>query len=290
MVPPVLRNRFDLAAKDLCRESLGLRKLVPPLPRLWILSSGSPDSAIEGFGFEHREGSPPGMYLAPPRLFTGLLVISELLPTRDTLLLRLMGAGRTLERAIAELKALPPEAPEAVLALPVLLRYRLEVPADPAKRTSDDEEFLMSTHEIVEAWKREQRQEGRHEALQLALVDLYEARFGALPADLAAIIRATQDEASLRGWHRLAATGTAADVACDVAQLADAGGAGSSARAAPASPRSSRATRRRGWRPCRRGRRRTRARGLCAGGVAVEIGPLVLCSEVRPAAALRGGG
>ena len=207
------------------RHVLSLRKSAPVLPRLWILSSGRLDSGIEDFGFRHSEGEAPGTYVTPTRLYTGLVVISELLETRETLLLRLMGAGRTLQRAIAELKRLPRESPESAVALPVLLRYRLEVPSDPAKRTNDDEEFLMSTHEIVEAWKREQRQagiqegrqeglqEGRQEGRQEAMLDLYEVRFGVVPKDLAAIIRATHDAATLRAWFKLAGTGTAEEVA-----------------------------------------------------------------------------
>ncbi|MEP7123608.1 MAG: hypothetical protein ABJE95_21950 [Byssovorax sp.] len=198
------------------RHVLSVRRSAPALPRLWILSSGRPQSGIDGFGFGSAEGIAPGVYLAPPRLFTGLVVISELPATRETLLLRLMGAGRTLQRAIAELRALPTNAPESAIVLPVLLRYRLDVPADLAKRTSDDEEFLMSTHEIVEAWKREQRQagitEGRQEGRQEALLDLCEARFGGLTEDLAAVVRATHDDATLREWLRLAGTGTVDDL------------------------------------------------------------------------------
>src|SRR5690349_13514757 len=95
----------------------------------------------------------------PERVFTMLVVLSELPEVPETLFLRMMGAGKTLKRAIAELAALPPDAPERTLAMPVLLRYRLDVPSDPKQRTSEDEEFLMSTQDIVEAWKQEQRQE-----------------------------------------------------------------------------------------------------------------------------------
>jgi hypothetical protein len=37
---------------------------------------------------------------------------------RDTLLVRLLGAGSVLKQAIAELQALPADAPERRLALP----------------------------------------------------------------------------------------------------------------------------------------------------------------------------
>jgi hypothetical protein len=46
------------------------------------------------------------------------VVVKELPVTRDTLLLRLLGAGSVLKHAIAELQALPAEAPERRLALP----------------------------------------------------------------------------------------------------------------------------------------------------------------------------
>jgi hypothetical protein len=91
-----------------------------------------------------------------------------------------------LASAIAELQALPAEAPERRLALPVLLQLRLTVPADPAQQTSDDQEFLMVTHDIVETWRREAIQEGVQQGLELGverernlLLRLLRRRFGA---------------------------------------------------------------------------------------------------------------
>jgi hypothetical protein len=103
------------------------------------------------------------------------VVVSELLVTRDTLLVRLLGAGSVLKHAIAELWALPAEAPERRLALPVLLRLRLTVPTDPAQQTSDDQEFLMNTQDIVETWRREAMKEGERKLLLRQL----RRRFGA---------------------------------------------------------------------------------------------------------------
>jgi flagellar biosynthesis/type III secretory pathway protein FliH len=80
--------------------------------------------------------------------------------------LRLLGAGAVLKQAIAELQALPAEAQERTLALPVLLRLRLAVPIDPAKQTSDDQEFLMNTQDVVETWRREAIQEGITQGLE----------------------------------------------------------------------------------------------------------------------------
>jgi hypothetical protein len=112
---------------------------------------------------------PCGIYDSPPLHFTRLVVVNELPVARHTLLVRLLGAGSVLKHAIAELQALPADAPERRLALPVLLRSRLAVPIDPAQQTSDDQEFLMNTQEIVETWRREAIQEGVKQGLQQGL-------------------------------------------------------------------------------------------------------------------------
>jgi len=99
-------------------------------------------------------------------LWTRLVVVSELPVTPDTLLLRLLGAGQVLKQAIAELKALRTEDPARSLALPLLVRLRLEIPTDPAQRTDDDQEFFMQTQDIVEAWRQEAIQEGVKQGVQ----------------------------------------------------------------------------------------------------------------------------
>jgi hypothetical protein len=147
------------------RHFLSRRKTLPPLPIQWVISSGRPDAGIGGLGFRPMPGELRGIYESPPLHCTRLVVVSELPMTRDTLLVRLLGAGSTLKQAIAELQALPTDAAERRLALPVLLRLRLTVPTDPAQQTSDDQEFLMNTQDIVETWRREAIQEGVQQGL-----------------------------------------------------------------------------------------------------------------------------
>ena len=124
-----------------------------------------------------------GIYESPPLHCTRLVVVSELPVARDTLLVRLLGAGSVLKQAIAELQDLPADAPERRLALPVLLRLRLTVPTDPAQQTSDDQEFLMNTQDIVETWRREAIQEGVKQGLEQGerklLLRQLRRRFGA---------------------------------------------------------------------------------------------------------------
>lgn len=64
---------------------------------------------------------------------------------RSTPFLRLLGRGRTQRRAPAELKALSDDDYENNVALPLLIRYRLELASAPLSQA--DEEFLMNTQE-----------------------------------------------------------------------------------------------------------------------------------------------
>ncbi len=210
------------------RHFLSLRRTPPPIPTQWVISSGRPDSGIDGLWLRPIAGWPTGFYEGPPLLWTRLVVVNELPVARDTLLVRLLGAGSVLKQAIAELKELEAESPERTLALPILLRLRLTVPSDPAKQTTDDQEFLMDTQDIVETWRREAVQEGVQQGLQEglqrglqqgvahSLVEVYEARFGAMPADLRAVVEATNDEPTLVTWLRLATTRSADEIAAAI--------------------------------------------------------------------------
>jgi hypothetical protein len=171
--------RMCLSKHGEFRHFLSRRRTLPPLPVQWVISSGRPDAGIEGLGFRPMPGGLPGIYESPPLHFTRLVVVSELPVTRDTLLVRLLGAGSVLKHAIAELLALPDEAPERRLALPVLLDLRLAVPADEAQQTSDDQEFLMRTYPAVEAWHRKAVQEGMEQGERKVLLRQLRRRFGA---------------------------------------------------------------------------------------------------------------
>jgi hypothetical protein len=55
----------------------------------------------------------------------------------------------------------------------------LTVPTDSAQQTSDDQEFLMNTQDIVETWRREAIREGQEQGERKVLLRLLLRRFGA---------------------------------------------------------------------------------------------------------------
>ncbi|WP_437982258.1 hypothetical protein [Sorangium sp. So ce117] len=139
-----------------------------PFPRLCVLSSGRPATVLDAFGFDPVPGR-PGLYRAAPGWRIDLVVIAELPRTRDTLLLRLLGARTVLRDAIRELVALPDDAWERGIALPWLIRLRFETPTEPSARTAEDaeeEEIVTEVQQWFEQLKQSLRDEARKEGLQ----------------------------------------------------------------------------------------------------------------------------
>ena len=201
--------------RQFCRE-ISRRKPRPPEPIQWILSARSAAEALSGLRFRRSRLS-QGIYEAPVVWRTRLVVLSELPETRDTLLLRLLGAGNTLRRAVAEVTRLPEDAPEHRLALQLLVELRLQIPADPARQTRSEQEFLMSTvdvdkylSDIKRAGVQEGREmglkEGRDEGFGEAVLAVCRTRFGSAPAALTSAVKAANDSAELRWMLDLVTT------------------------------------------------------------------------------------
>jgi len=116
---------------------------------LWILSAGAPRTALASLGFTPAPAWPSGVYALAPGWATSLVVINELPTTRDTLLLRLLGAGTVLSAAVAELRGLPQDSIEVQIALPVLRELRVAFEAEPAQ-TEEEQQFAMEVQKTYE--------------------------------------------------------------------------------------------------------------------------------------------
>ncbi|MGK3991955.1 hypothetical protein [Sorangium sp. So ce1024] len=142
-----------------------------PYHRLCLLSSGRPATVLDAFGFQ-PDPARPGLYRTAPGWRVDLVVISELPRTRETLLLRLLGAGVVLRDAIRDLVALPEDAWEKSIALPWLARLHFELPPEPSARTAldpEEEEIVTEAQQWFEQLKQSLREEARKEALQEGL-------------------------------------------------------------------------------------------------------------------------
>lgn len=215
------------------RHGLSLRDEAVAAPILWVISAGRPNDGIANLWFRPLAGWPSGFYEGPPLLWVRLIVVSELPVTRDTLLLRLLGAGRVLREAVGELKGLPRDALDRRLALPFVLELRVDMSRDRGKLTQEDEEFLMETQDVVEMWRQEAamggrvegriegriegRVEGRELGLRFALIAVYRGRFGKMPDDIRAVIEDTHDQSTLDAWViRIGSVESAAEIDAEI--------------------------------------------------------------------------
>jgi hypothetical protein len=191
----------------------------PPFPRMWLLVAGRPKTVIRGYGLEHLPSFPEAFLEGQPEERVRLVVLPELPPTRDTLLLRLMAAGDVLRAALAELARLPEDAWERRIAMPPLLALRMEIPHD--STDPDEREYLMNGMELYEQWERQVRREGAEQGVKKGLeqgvkkglVKLYRARFGEMPPAIAAAVEAMHDPGTLDRWLDLFEVKSADEIA-----------------------------------------------------------------------------
>jgi hypothetical protein len=163
---------------------------VPAEPRLWILTTGRPRAAKS---LLRMTGWPRGCWRFRADSHVHLVVLDELPHGVDTLPLRLLGRGSTLQRALAELRDLPSDHVLRTRGEPVLVAFRQMVMQD-LERT-DDMDALDHAYELYREWQQRTREEEARDIL----VSQARFRFGELPADASARI-AGADHATLLRW------------------------------------------------------------------------------------------
>lgn len=168
--PPSMTEIRDCLLKQFAYDARARRtaraedREAEPMVPLWILSAGVPRTALVAFEFRPLAGWPEGVYGAATGLEARLVVISELPRTRETLLLRLMGARTVFEGAIEDLKALPTDAVEVLVSLPVLVSLRLTLPTE-EDQTEEERKFAMDVQKIYDDVVRRAAHDGATSSL-----------------------------------------------------------------------------------------------------------------------------
>jgi hypothetical protein len=190
------------------RDAAGTGASGPPW--LWVLCAGRPRSALAALELGPLTGWPAGVYGLISWRF-GVVVLSELPTEPATLTLRLLGRGRTLARALEDLRALPTGLPAARRVLHVVVSLQAEL--GPAWSRALGTETIMATWDWKATYARFEAEtlskakaqglregradglaKGKAEGLRLAIGDLCEllgvalgpkrrARLAAMSAD-----------------------------------------------------------------------------------------------------------
>ncbi|MFO0652972.1 MAG: hypothetical protein U0326_42535 [Polyangiales bacterium] len=174
----------------------------PSRAPLWLICAGTPRKLRLALSFTPMTNWPRGFYRGPEGSALRLVLVRELPVRADTLLLRLMGAGAVLRRAVAEVEALPDDAEERIIALRHIERIA-RIRARTEQRRMDGKQFVAETHAAHRAWteKVEARamKKGIEKGLRIAVVAFCEAAGIALDDDRRAWIeRANATELDAR--------------------------------------------------------------------------------------------
>jgi hypothetical protein len=177
-------------------------------PFLWIIAAGAPTRILTKLKLEPVPGWPSGVYFfGDDILRVGIVVASELPRERSTLLVRLMAAGPRLAPAIAELGALPPNAPERSVAEGILLRLQHALRQKPTP-TRKEKEFIVTMYKTWEEGRAEARIEERIETRSKDVLTVLHARGIAVPVAARRRILAEKDPKQLERWLKKASVAT----------------------------------------------------------------------------------
>lgn len=189
------RLNYDHERRRVARRH---RAVTPPEPRLWILSAGKLRAAVAARVVPMADW-PAGFWQSPADEHVHFVALDELPETIETLPLRLLGRGHTLQRGLTELDEL---SRDHVLnrALPVLIAFRPFIMQDLEKTV--DMTAYQRAMALYEEWERGVREDearrSREDGARAILMRIVSQRFGEVPEHVIARIQHADYETLLR--------------------------------------------------------------------------------------------
>ena len=154
---------------DRRREAKERDQDMPPFPRLWVVSTGSPDRVIAAMDMQPMPDWPEGCLSRRPFDQLHLIVVRKLPRTRETLLIRLLSRGKTFSNAVTDLLELRNTVPElaflAAEVMHVLIAFKNELHEDQLEE--EEMEALRDIDAAYAEWEREVKTEENREIIRL---------------------------------------------------------------------------------------------------------------------------
>jgi hypothetical protein len=149
------------------------------LPKLWILAATLSEPLVEDASGIIKAEWGAGIYFMADLLKVGIIAIDELPETEDTLWLRILGRGKTQERAIREVLALPAGQDRRERILGLLASWKVRMDMSELIEYFSQEETMALTDVLIERDKQKEIQVKETIALNLlrrqtALADVAE--------------------------------------------------------------------------------------------------------------------
>jgi hypothetical protein len=159
------------------------------LPCLWILSPSCSQRILNGFGatIDQLGNWGNGVYFLPEFQKTAIVAINQLPATPDTLWLRILGKGRTQQRAVEELVNLPTGTPLLEELLDILANWRKNLELRD-NLNEDEREVFMNLAPAYLRQREEWREEGKQEERREMVENFLKVRFETVDESLSRII------------------------------------------------------------------------------------------------------
>jgi predicted transposase/invertase (TIGR01784 family) len=148
---------------------------------LWILSPTASVAILESFGAKLSSDWSEGLYFFPASYRTAIIAINQLPVTPETLWLRLLGRGKTQDRAVRELLELPQGDFFRQTILELLISWRVSMEINNTVEAEDREVFMTLSQTYLE-WKEATKREGLEQGLEQGKL---EAKLESIPRLLA---------------------------------------------------------------------------------------------------------
>ena len=197
-----LSKLFDVQGKQR-REKRKNKEIISDneIPFLWILTPTLSSNKLENFSAQLNENIyGNGVYLFPPSLRSGLVVIHQLPVNQETLWLRMLGKGNVQQKAIEELKNLPLDYPHKDNIIELVLNLLTMLESNQKEGNilqPEDRELVMKLSPVYLERLAEKEQIGIQKGLQQRIdrdkeliIRLIQRKLGIINADLQTQVKA----------------------------------------------------------------------------------------------------
>jgi hypothetical protein len=129
------------------------------LAHLWIIATRIDQPTLDKLAATPHPDWPNGVFLVPGDTQTALIAINKLPQTLETLWLRLLSKGKTLEQAVTEVLALPPDDNRRSQVLQLLTNWRVSLQLQDPLAT-EEQELMATLSQAYLDWEQRTRAEG----------------------------------------------------------------------------------------------------------------------------------
>jgi hypothetical protein len=132
---------------------------------LWILAATTSQPLLAAANVITLAPWPTGVYFTGDLFKTAIVAIDQLPVVPETLLLRVLGRGKTQTQAIHEVLALPLESSQRPRILELLANWKIRLDIGEIANLFQQEE-IMALSEAYVTWQQETKNQGRQEGRQ----------------------------------------------------------------------------------------------------------------------------